>query len=169
MNALGTRLQTRSLPVGSYHTPFFDYPVLNLGPHNHKVGYANKGVWYEPTGALATLHGSSNRNLRSACAGWQPGSHALTTRAKNELLKDRQRLQRLVDQEVVPNEVDTRTDVHSHASRRLEVHGQVLLVVWRQPQIARFFRHPGPRTPEILPAIQTSGSQGNPIRPIRDH
>ena len=38
------------LPVGSYHVPFFGYPILVLGIYNHKFGYPKKGTWYEPTG-----------------------------------------------------------------------------------------------------------------------
>ena len=29
----------QKLPVGSYHVPFFGYPILVLGIYNHKFGY----------------------------------------------------------------------------------------------------------------------------------
>ena len=37
-------------PLSSYHVPFVGYLVLVLGVYNHKVGYPEKGVRYEPTG-----------------------------------------------------------------------------------------------------------------------
>ena len=33
-----------SVPVDSYHVPFFGYPILVLGLYNHKVGYPKKGM-----------------------------------------------------------------------------------------------------------------------------
>ena len=34
-------------PQAPYHVPFFGYPTLVLGIYNHKVGYPQKGGWYE--------------------------------------------------------------------------------------------------------------------------
>ena len=48
-------LKHKSLPVGSYHTPFFGYLIFGLGSQNHKVEYPKKGVWYEPTGRALGL------------------------------------------------------------------------------------------------------------------
>ena len=31
---------------------FFGYPIGGLGSYSRKVGYAKKGVWYEPTGTV---------------------------------------------------------------------------------------------------------------------
>ena len=57
-------VQLWNLPVGSYHVPFLGYLILVLGIYNHKVGYRNKGVWYEPTGirqVIGPISGPTNR------------------------------------------------------------------------------------------------------------
>ena len=44
------------VPVGSYHVPFYVYPILLLGIYNHKFGNLKKGTWYEPTGTTGFQH-----------------------------------------------------------------------------------------------------------------
>ena len=42
-------MMTFKVPSISYEVPLLVYPLLGLGSYNHKVGYPEKGLWYEPT------------------------------------------------------------------------------------------------------------------------
>ena len=37
------------MPVGSYQVPYVGYVISGLGSYSNKVGYLDKGIWYEPT------------------------------------------------------------------------------------------------------------------------